>query len=102
MPSPPSSTQAPRLYSTSGTFGEITVIAASESIVVDATTRNYDTAGHLHREHALARLSLSAAARLRDLLSAAIDHAQSGLLDVRQTSLWSETTHARSGRGRLS
>jgi hypothetical protein len=78
-----------RLFSTADTFGEIQIVAGSECVVVDVQARNYDTAGHLHRDHALANLSLTAAARLRDLLSEAIDHARSVTLDSRQTALWS-------------
>ena len=82
-----------RLFSTGGTFGEIQVVATQENIVVDIQARNYDTAGHLHREHALANLSLASAVRLRDLLSEAIDHAQSITLDLRATAVWSPVTH---------
>ena len=85
------------LFSTSGTFGEINIIGTDDSIIIDASTRNYDTAGHLHREHALANLSLSAAARLRDLLIEALDYANSGALDTRQTALWSENTRRHAG-----
>jgi hypothetical protein len=77
-----------RLFSTADTFGEIQIVAGSDRVAVDMQTRNYDTAGHLRRDHALASLSLTAAARLRDLLSEAIDHAHSVTLDSRQTPLW--------------
>ena len=80
------------LLSTAGTFGEIQIVSGREHILVDVQTRNYDTTGHLHREHALADLSLSAAAHLRDLLTDALDHAASVTLDTRQTALWSEIT----------
>jgi hypothetical protein len=83
-----------RLFSTAGTYGEIQIVATAGNILIDATTRNYDTAGHLHRDHALASLSLSAAARLRDLLAEAVDHANSITLDTRQTALWSDITVA--------
>lgn len=83
-----------RLFSTAGTWGETQIVATKETVVVDLQTRNYDTAGYLHRDHAMANLSLSAAVRLRDLLSEAIDHAASVTLDVRQTALWSPTTVA--------
>jgi hypothetical protein len=46
-----------RLYSTAGTFGEFDIVATADKIVVDARTRNYDVAGHLHCDHALANLS---------------------------------------------
>jgi hypothetical protein len=91
-----------RLLSCAGTFGEIQIVAASENVVVDVEARNYDTAGHLHRDRALANLSLAAAARLRDLLSEAIDHAHAVTLDRRQTALWSDSAvRAVAGRGRL-
>jgi hypothetical protein len=80
------------LTSTSGTFGVIQIAATQENVVLDVQARNYDSAGHLHRDHALANLSLATAARLRDLLSEAIEYANSARLDVRQTSLWSENT----------
>lgn len=83
-----------RLYSTAGTFGAFDIVATADKIVLDATTRNYDVTGHLCRDHALANLSLDAAARLRDLLSEAIDHANSVALDTRQTALWSDNTLA--------
>ena len=80
-----------RLLSAAGTFGEIQIVSGRERILVDLQTRNYDTTGHLHREHALADLSLSSAAHLRDLLTDALDHAASVTLDTRQTALWLET-----------
>lgn len=77
-----------RLFSTSGTFGEVQIVASQEHVTVDMQTRNYDTTGHLHCDHALANLSLIAAMRLRDLLDEAIDHAHGIALDTRQTSRW--------------
>ena len=59
---------------------------------------NYDTAGHLHHDHAMVDLSLSAAIRLKDLLDEAITHAHSVTLDTRQTPLWSPATHTARGR----
>lgn len=98
------SSNTSRLLSTAGTFGEIQIVAGSDRVVIDATTRNYDVLGHLHCEHALADLSLSAAVRLRDLLDEAITHAASVTLDTRQTALWSDSTvrdqAARFGRRR--
>jgi hypothetical protein len=80
-----------RLLSTAGTFGELQIVAAPDRVIIDASTRTYDTLGHLHCEHALADLPLSAAVRLRDLLSEAIDHAASVTLDTRQSALWSDS-----------
>jgi hypothetical protein len=79
-----------RLLVASGTWGDAQIVASPSHVLVDLNTRNYDTAGHLHRDHALASLSLSAAARLRDLLAEAVDHANSVALDIRQTALWSD------------
>jgi hypothetical protein len=87
-----------RLFSTAGTFGEIQIVAGQEHVIVDLQARNYDTAGHLHRDHALANLSLSAATRLRDLLDEALVHAHSITLDTRQTALWSPVTRTARGR----
>jgi hypothetical protein len=60
-----------RLSQTTGRFGGIRIVA-TQSVVVDVQTRNYDTARHLRRAHALANLPLSAAARLRNPLDQAI------------------------------
>ena len=93
-----------RLWSTAGTFGEIQIVTASGKVVVDLSTRNYDTAGHLYQGHAIANLSLSAAVQLRDLLSEAIDHSASTELDTRPTWRWPDATTvhtaARIGRRR--
>ena len=77
-----------RLYSTAGTFGEIQIVAGQHHVIMDVQSRNYDTAGHLHRDHALASLSLSAAAHLRDLLDEALTHVASVTLDARQSTLF--------------
>jgi hypothetical protein len=87
-----------RLFSSSGTFGEIQIVAGQDHVIVDVQARNYDTSGHLHRDHALANLSLASAARLRDLLDEAITHAHSVTLDTRQTALWSPATYSARGR----
>jgi hypothetical protein len=89
-----SSSNTTRLFSTAGTFGAFDIVATTDKIVVDATTRNYNTTGHVCREHALANLSIIAAVRLRDILSLAIDHAASVALDPRQTALWSDNSFA--------
>jgi hypothetical protein len=77
-----------RLFSYRDTTAEFQLIACSESVVVDVQAKNYDTSGHLHHDHCLANLSLTAAARLRDLLSEAVDHARCVTLDNRQTAAW--------------
>jgi hypothetical protein len=63
----------PKSYSVVGTFSELQVTACHEHVVVDVQSRNYDTVGHLQCEHALARLPLHIALRLRDLLNQAIE-----------------------------
>lgn len=60
------------LFSVSGTFGELQVVASGDSVVVDVQSRAYDTTGRLHRDHAATRLPLRIAMRLRDLLDRAI------------------------------
>jgi hypothetical protein len=79
-----------RLLSTAGTWGEIQIVPAHGTIVLDVQARNYDASGHLHCDYALARLSLATATRLRDLLSEAIVAA--AVADPRQPDLWSEAT----------
>lgn len=63
-----------------------------EQAVVDVQTRNYDAAGHMHRDHALVNFFLSVAVRLRDSLDEAITDAHGVTLDTRQTAQWSDTT----------
>jgi hypothetical protein len=82
-------TNTSRLFHTAGTFGKIQIVATQENVVVDVQTRNYATDGQLHRDHALANMSLAAAVRLRDLLIEAVDHAASVTLDTRATAQWS-------------
>jgi hypothetical protein len=79
-----------RLFSTSGTWGEADVVASDRGVLVSLTGRNYDTHGHLHRDHALANLSVSDAIRLSHLLNEAVAASQDA--DPRQPGLWSETT----------
>jgi hypothetical protein len=81
-----------RLCSTAGTWGEAQIVAvAARNVVLDLQTRNYDTTGVLHRQHALANLPLSAAVRLRDLLDEAIQTALDTSADA-QPGLWSDAT----------
>jgi hypothetical protein len=86
-----------RLQSTAGTWGEIQIVSTAENIVLDIHARNYDTAGHLHRDHALANLPLMTAIRLNALLSEAIEAALD--CEPRQAGLWSDST-MRAGAGR--
>jgi hypothetical protein len=83
----------PRSCSVTGTFGELQVTAALEHVVVDVQSRNYNTVGHLLCEHALVKLPLATAMRLRDLLDQAIETSQ-GILDAAQPGLWSNNTAA--------
>jgi hypothetical protein len=86
---PAHNTPARRL-STAGTWGEIQIVPRHKTIVPDLQARTYDTAGHLHRDHALASLSLTTAIRLHALLGEAIQAAcDAGL---RQPELWSAAT----------
>jgi hypothetical protein len=83
-------TMPARALSTAGTWGEIQIVPCYESIVLDVQARNYDTSGHLHRDHALASLSLTTAIRLHALLGQAIQAAVD--VEPRQPGLWSEAT----------
>jgi len=78
-----------RLFSTADTWGSADIVAASDRVVLDIETRNYNTTGHLCRDHALACLSLASAERLRDLLSEAIAVATYMAPHAHQTALWS-------------
>ena len=83
----------PKSCSVVGTFGELQVTAAHEHVVVDVQSRNYDTVGHLHCAHALVKLPLETAMRLRDLLDQAIETSQV-VFDTAQPGLWSDSTVA--------
>jgi hypothetical protein len=83
----------PKSCSVAGTFGELQVAAAHKHVVVDVQSRNYNTVGHLHCEHALVKLPLETAMRLRDLLDQAIETSQD-VLDAAQPGLWSDSTVA--------
>jgi hypothetical protein len=83
----------PKSCSVVGTFGELQVTACREHVVVDVQSRNYDTGGHLHCEHALARLPLQKALRLRDLLDQAIE-ASRVTVATAQPGLWSNSAVA--------
>ena len=85
-----SSNHQPRLLSTSGTFGEVQIVATPRNVVLDIQSRTRDCDGYERCHYALANLSLDEVHRLRDLLSEAIIVAESA--DARQPGLWSETT----------
>lgn len=73
-----------------GAFGELQVTGCREHVVVDVQSRNYDTVGHLHCEHALARLPLQKAIQLRDLLDQAIEASRVTFASS-QPGLWSNS-----------
>ena len=89
-----STSNTARLFSTSGTFGEIQIVSTPDKVLLDVQTRGYDTQARLRCEHALANLSIETAERLRDLLAEAVQHARSVDLDSRQPGLWSPATTA--------
>jgi hypothetical protein len=81
-----------------GSYGELQIAATHCAVVLDVHARNWDTEGQLHQDTALAHLSISDAARLRDLLNEAIVAAENA--DPRQPGLWSDAT-ARAIAGRM-
>ena len=83
----------PRSCSVVGTFGELQVTATHKHVVVDVQSRNYDTVGRLQCAHALVRLPLETAMRLRDLLDQAIETSQV-VFDTAQPGLWSDSAVA--------
>jgi hypothetical protein len=88
------------LRSISDTFGEAQIVAVPSRIIIDIETKNYDTAGFLHKDHALASLSVDAAAELRDALTAAIAAAANAI--PAHPGIWSDATNRpvrRVGRG---
>jgi hypothetical protein len=78
-----------RLLSTAGTLGEIQIVSAPSWVVLDIAARNYDSAGHLHRDFALLKLTLDCAQRLHQLLGDAIE-ASLDASAAAQPTLWSE------------
>jgi len=90
----------PTLCSLSGTFGEIQVVAAANRLIVDIAARNWDTAGHLHRQSAVLSLPLDDAISLHTAIGQAIVVASDTALQTAPT--WSDRTHStvvrRSGR----
>jgi hypothetical protein len=78
------------LRSTAGTWGDVAIASTPEHVILDIHARNYDTAGHLHRDAALLNLSIETAVRLRILLSDAIEAALD--CEPRQAGLWSDAS----------
>jgi hypothetical protein len=87
-------TTGARPLSTGGTWGEIQIVLAAENLVLDVQARNYDTAGHLRRDHATVSISVQAAVRLRYLLGEAIEASLDVSAGCRQPGLWSDATTA--------
>jgi hypothetical protein len=92
-------TSTPKSCSVAGTFGELQVAATHDRVVVDVQSRNYDTIGQLYCEHALVRLPLNTAIRLRDLLDQAIEASQN-IFAAAQPGLWTNSTVAVAGKRR--
>jgi hypothetical protein len=80
----------PRLFSASGTYGEVDIVASDRGVLLSLTGRNYDTMGALHLGSALANLTVCEARRLSGLLQEAIAVSQDA--DPHQPGLWSEVT----------
>jgi len=80
----------PRLFSASGTYGEVDIVASDRGVLLSLTGRNYDTMGALHRGSALANLTVADARRISRLLQEAVAVSQDA--DPRQPGLWSEAT----------
>jgi len=79
-----------------GTFGAIQIAASDQAVVVDISSRNYDTMGRLVTDHAYLRLSVNDAIRLHAALADAITAAEE--IEPRQAPLWSgATTTVRAG-----
>lgn len=76
-----------------GTFGTIQICARDQGVLIDTTSRNYDTAGHLHVDHSFVRLPLADAYRLHQRLAQAIVAAEEA--EPRQPGLWSDATTSR-------
>lgn len=87
-------TTCARLLSTGGTWGEIQIVSMSESLVLDVQARNYDSAGHLRRDHAVVNISVQTAVRLRQLLGEAIEASLDVSAGRAQPGLWSDATTA--------
>jgi hypothetical protein len=79
-----------RLFSASGTYGEVDIVASDRGVLLCLTGRNYDTMGALHLGSALAKLTVSDARRVAGLLQEAIAVSQDA--DPHQPGLWSEAT----------
>ena len=79
-----------------GTFGAIQIGAHDQAVLIDTTSRNYDTVGHLYVDHSFVRLPLAEAYRMHALLSEAIIAVEEA--EPRQPGLWSNCTSFRKVR----
>ncbi len=87
-------TTGARLLSTGGTWGEIQIAWAAESLVLDVQARNYDTAGFLRRDHAVVNIYVQTAVRLHRILGEAIEASLDASAWRGQPGLWSDATTA--------
>jgi hypothetical protein len=85
-------TTGARLLSTGGTWGEIQIVWTAENLVLDVQARNYDTTGHLRRDHAMVSISVQTAVRLRHILGEAIEASLDVSAARSQPGLWSDAT----------
>lgn len=85
----------PRLFSASGTYGEVDIVASDRGVLLSLTGRNYDTMGALHLGSALANLTVPDARRVSRLLQEAIAVSQDA--HPHQPGLWSEGHRAHHG-----
>ena len=79
-----------------GPFGAVQIGACDQTVLIDTTSRTYDTAGYLHVDRSCLRLPLREAYRLQRLLSQAIITAKTS--EARQPGLWSNATTFRKVR----
>jgi len=84
-------TPEPRLWATSGTWGEAEIVGSSRGVLVSLSGRNYDTFGHQRISSALASLTPAEARRLAHLLREASAVADIATPDHR---VWSDATVA--------
>lgn len=73
-----------------GPSGAVQIGACGKTILIDTTSRTYDTVGYLHVERCCLRLLLRDAYQLQRLLSQAIVAAEANVLH--QPGLWSNAT----------
>jgi hypothetical protein len=83
-----------RPLSTGGTWGEIQIVGTAETLVLDIQARNYDSAGHLRRDHAVVNISVHTAMRLHQILDEAIEASLDVSAGRTQPGLWSDATTA--------